>query len=205
MLSANRDIMIRTVLMLFSFGVFTNSGAAMSTEMLAANHILLQLITFSAFFLDGFAYVTEAEVGSALGGKDIGRFDNAIKRCSILALGTAGVLALIAFALGNAIVSLLASDQVVVKTAVAYLPYCSLYIFISVAAFQLDGVFIGAIRSAEMRNASLLAVAGFIALWWLLSGDQSADGLWISFVAYVGFRALALGLFYPRLRASVAG
>lgn len=204
MLSANRDIMIRTVLMLLSFGVFTNSGAAISTEMLAANHILLQLITFSAFFLDGFANVTEAEVGSALGANDTERFDNAIRRCSLLALATSMALATTVLIFGSQIVSLLASDQLVVNTAATYLPYCSLYILISVAAFQLDGVFIGAIRSAEMRNASILAVTAFLLLWWAMSGDQNPEGLWFSFVAYVALRAVALGLFYPRLRASVS-
>jgi MATE family multidrug resistance protein len=204
MLSANRDIMIRTVLMLFCFGVFTNSGAAISTEMLAANHILLQLITFSAFFLDGFAYVTEAEVGSALGAKNQSRFDNAIRRCSVLAVATAGVLALIVLLLGSQIVNLLANDALVVSTTLTYLPYCSLYILLSVAAFQFDGVFIGAIRGADMRNASILAVSAFLALWWLLSGGENPEGLWISFIAYVALRAVALSLFYPRLRASVS-
>lgn len=204
MLSANRDIMIRTVLMLFAFGVFTNSGAAISNEMLAANHILLQLITFSAFFLDGFAYVTEAEVGQALGAKDSARFDNAISKCSHLAIGTAGLLSLSIYTFGSVIVGLLASDALVVSTTLHYLPFCALYILISVAAFQLDGAFIGAIRGADMRNASILAVAGFIGFWWLLSGDTNPQGLWISFVTYVGLRALALVLFYPRLRASVS-
>lgn len=204
MLSTNRDIMIRTVLMLLAFAVFTNSGAAISNNMLAANHILLQLITFSAFFLDGFAYVTEAEVGRALGAKDIGRFDNAMKRCSVLATVTAGLLCIIVFTGGELIVGAIAKDLQVVGTTLAYLPFCSVYIFVSVAAFQLDGAFIGAIRSAEMRNASILAVTLFIGCWWLLSGDENPLGLWLSFVAYVVFRAVSLSLFYPRLRASVS-
>ena len=204
MLSANRDIMIRTVLMLFAFGVFTNSGAAMGDQILAANHILLQLITFSAFFLDGFAYVTEAEVGQAKGANNLQRFDNAVKRCSVLAAATACGLALLFTALAGPLIRWIADDPTVVATTIEYLPYCTLYIVLSVAAFQLDGIFIGAIRGGDMRNASVLAVTAFLSLWWLVSADSNPQALWLSFVCYVIFRALALGLFYPRLRASIS-
>ena len=61
-LAANLDIMIRTLLLVFSFAFFTNQGARFGDIALAANHILLQIISFSAFFLDGFAFAVEGLV-----------------------------------------------------------------------------------------------------------------------------------------------
>ena len=58
-LQANSDIMIRTLFLLLGFAIFTDQAARFGDTQLAANHILLQFISFSAFFLDGFAYVSE--------------------------------------------------------------------------------------------------------------------------------------------------
>jgi len=62
-LSANGDIMIRTLLLVASFAWFVRQSAAFGDDALAANHILLQLISFSAFFLDAFAYVARSHGG----------------------------------------------------------------------------------------------------------------------------------------------
>ena len=67
LLAANRDIMIRTLALLFSFAWFVNSGAKVGTAELAGNEVLLQFITVSAFVLDAFAFVTEKEAGEAFG------------------------------------------------------------------------------------------------------------------------------------------
>ena len=51
----NRDIMIRTLCLIFAFAWFTDQGARLGDLSLAANLILMQFVTFSAFFIDGFA------------------------------------------------------------------------------------------------------------------------------------------------------
>src|SRR5690606_12591460 len=79
MLSANRDLMIRTVLMLAGFAWFTNAGARFGDTVLAANHVLLQMISFSAFFLDGFAFAAEGLVGRAAGARQRAAFDAAVR------------------------------------------------------------------------------------------------------------------------------
>ena len=77
-LVANGDIMLRTLCLLAGFGWFARQGAALGEATLAANHLLLQLVSFSAFFLDGFAYVAEAQVGAAVGARDRGRLLRAV-------------------------------------------------------------------------------------------------------------------------------
>jgi multidrug resistance protein, MATE family len=87
--------------------------------------------------------------------------------------------------------------------AMEHLPLAALYVFCAFAAFQLDGIFIGATRTRDMRNASVASVAVFLLAWWPLSAWAGSHGLWWAFVIYVCARAVALGALYPRLRTAV--
>ncbi|MFT7470445.1 MAG: MATE family multidrug resistance protein [Kiritimatiellia bacterium] len=203
MLAANRDIMIRTLLLVFSFGFFINQSAQFGDVVLAANHILLQLISFAAFFLDGYAFVVESLVGSSVGAKRRDSFDIAVKRSSILALLTAAALALLLLLFGDVAVAVLTDLEPVQAAAQGSLFLAAIYIFFSFAAFQLDGIFIGASFTRQMRNAAFLSIAVFLAAWWILMDRFGVNGLWWAMIIYVAARADALLLFYPALRKSI--
>ena len=203
MLAANRDIMIRTLLLVFSFGFFINQSAQFGDVVLAANHILLQLISFAAFFLDGYAFVVESLVGSSLGARRRDSFDIAVKRSSILALVTAAVLALLLLLFGSSAVVVLTDIEPVQAAAQGSLFLAAIYIFFSFAAFQLDGIFIGASFTRQMRNAAILSIAVFLLAWWMLMDRFGVNGLWWAVIIYVSARAYALLLFYPALRKSI--
>jgi MATE family multidrug resistance protein len=205
-LRANGDILIRTFTLLLGFAWFTNQGAAFGDTTLAANHILLQMISFSAFFLDGFAFVAESFVGRAIGAGRRELFVHAVRRTSELALFTAIVLALAVAVSGSHVIRALTDLDSVRDEARVFLPWCVTYVLVSVAAFQLDGVFIGATATRDMRNAALVSAATFIAGGTLLVRHFQNHGLWLAFVGYVVVRALTLVVRYPavRLRATRA-
>lgn len=203
-LRANADIMVRTLFLLFGFAWFTNQGARYGDVILAANHILLQLIAFSAFFLDGFAFVTESLVGSAVGTGSRADFDRAVRRSTVLAAATAVLLAGGIAVFGSAAISALTDLVATQDAASRYLPCAAIYVLLAFPAFQLDGVFIGATRTRDMRNASMLSVAVFVAAWWALAPSYGNRGLWTAFLIYVVARALALLTRLPALRASLA-
>ena len=142
-ISSNFNIMIRTLLLVFSFAYFTNQSAQFGDITLAANHILLQLVSFAAFFLDGFAFVAEALVGKTMGEKFKAGFDDSVAKTSILAGITAIILALVVIIFGELMISALTDIQAIREEASNSLILIAIYIFLSVAAFQLDGIFIG--------------------------------------------------------------
>lgn len=203
-LSANADIMIRTLLMIFSFSFFINQSAIYSGVVLAANHILMQLISFAAFFLDGYAFVVEALIGATIGARNRLHFDLAIKRSTVLAGVSATILALLIWLFGEYAVALL-TDLESVRVAVGDMLFlASIYVFFSFAAFQLDGIFIGASHTAQMRNAAFLSVGVFLLAWWFLVSRYGVNGLWWAMIIYVVARAAALLIYFPALRASAA-
>ena len=56
----------------------------------------------------------------------------------------------------------------------------------------MDGVFIGATWSADMRNMMLLSLALYIAVWWLLTPLLGVSGLWIALLVFLGVRGISL-------------
>ena len=203
--SANLDIMLRTLILVFSFAFFINQSAKFGDTVLASNHILLQLIAFSAFFLDGYAFVVEALVGGAIGAKRRDVFDLAVRRSTVLALITAILLALVIALVGDIAVMLITDISSVRLAANQLLPFAALYVLFSFAAFQLDGIFIGASFTRQMRDAAALSIAVYFIAWWALSDQHGIQGLWGAMIIYVVARAVALLLFYPSLRRSVRG
>ncbi|MBR5147491.1 MAG: MATE family efflux transporter, partial [Bacteroidales bacterium] len=66
----NRDLMIRSFLLIISIAFFTNQSAKLGNNILAVNMILLQSFYIFSYFTDGFAYAGEALVGKFVGSND---------------------------------------------------------------------------------------------------------------------------------------
>lgn len=199
LISANVDIMIRTLLLVFAFAYFTNEAAKYGVVALAATHIVLQIMAFTAFFLDGFAYVAEAETGQSYGAKDRNLFAAALHKTTVLAGITAALLAALVAIAGGALVELMTDLTEVVVLSKVLLPICAVYVFASFPAFQLDGVFIGTSRTKEMRDASILSVVVFLLAVWLLSEALGLAGLWWAMVVFVVARALSLWIYFDKV------
>ena len=80
-----------------------------------------------------------------------------------------------------------------------YLIWMTLSPILSVWAYQLDGIFIGATRAAEMRNAMIVSVAIYTVSMFTLPDLLGNHGLWASVMLFMVVRALTLAAFYPRV------
>jgi len=195
----NADIMIRTFALLSGFAWFANQGAIFGDTTLAANHVLLQFVSMSAFFLDGFAHVSEMLSGKAIGAKDKQGFITQIKDSTQIAGVTAILLGSGIMLFAPLVISFITKDVQVQAIAEQHAVYAGVYIIVSFVAFQLDGVFIGATRSKEMRNTSIISLLVLIGAGTVLTQYYGNIGLWISFIIYVIARGVSLGAYMPKL------
>jgi MATE family multidrug resistance protein len=92
------------------------------------------------------------------------------------------------------------TNEEVRAVAGLYLVYAALTPLVGMLAFQMDGVFIGATWSNDMRNMMLVSLAIYLAVWWALSPSLGIDGLWIALLIFLGIRGVTL---YWRCRARV--
>lgn len=197
LLALNRDIMLRSLLLQLCFGALTVFGARLGPEIVAVNAVLMTLLTFTAYALDGFAYAVEAHSGQAYGARQTGQLQEvwraACRQSGLVAL----VFALIYALFGRQIVALLTSLPELRELANHYILWQVVLPVVGVWCYLLDGMFIGATRGAEMRNSMAVAAAGFaltlFTLPWL--GNH---GLWLALAVFLALRGLSLAVIWRR-------
>ena len=196
--AVSSDIMIRSLALVFAFAFFTAQGAAMGEVLLAANAVLMQFINVSAYVLDGLAFAAEALVGRAIGAQSPGAIVTAVRRTTLWAAGLALLVALVLFVFGDTFIRWMIVDESARAAAREYLFWSAAAPFVGVWCFQLDGIFIGATRTAEMRNAALASLVLFLGAWWLLRPFGN-HGLWASLHTHYLARTLTLLRYYRRI------
>jgi multidrug resistance protein, MATE family len=204
LVAVNRDIFLRTMCLLGSFGWFAHLGAKQGDAILAANALLLNFQTFMAYGLDGFAHAAEALVGAAIGARDRDAFRKAVK-VNLLwaALGALG-FSLVYWAAGGWIIERLTDQAAVQEAARTFLPWAALSPVISVWGFLLDGVFIGATRTHDLMRAMALSLAVFLGASWALVGPFGNHGLWAALLIFMAARGLTLTPLLPRVANAIA-
>ncbi len=200
-LSVNADIMIRTLALLAAFSWFMFQSAPAGDATLAANAVLMQLVGFTAHLLDGFAFAAETLAGAAIGAGKRDRFRQAVSVSSLWAGVIALALGALLVIVGSPAIDGLTTDTGVRSASKDALHWAALVPVLGVAAYQLDGIYIGATRTADMRNLMLLSAAIFFAAWYLLVPLLGNDGRWLSLLTLNVSRAGLLGLRYHALVA----
>ena len=188
----NRDILIRTFSLITAFTVMTRVGASFGPVTLAANAVLLNFFMISSFYLDGIATAAEQIAGQTIGARYRPGFERAVKLTGLWSLGLA--LASLAFflGLGPSIIGFITTAPEVRLAAELHLPYAALTALTGALAFQMDGIFIGATWSREMRNMMIVALAGYLATLAALVPMFGNHGLWIALNMFLALRGLLL-------------
>jgi MATE family multidrug resistance protein len=189
----NLDILIRTLALLFTFAFFTRQGAALGAVILAANAVHMQFFALSANCLDGFAAAAEQLAGTMIGARDRRGFLRAVRLSIGWSMASGAVITLIYLGVGRDFVALLTEAPLVRVAAEQSLVWAALVPLVAAAAFQLDGIFIGATWSRDMRNMMLLSVGVFLAAWAVLTPPLGNTGLWLAFLIFLGTRGATLG------------
>jgi len=202
MAKVNGDIMIRSILLEIGFVSFLFLGSSFNDATLAANQILIQFLSITVHALDGFAFAAETLVGQALGSKNRALFRRAVVMTSQWGLGTVILMALAFFVFGNSIINIMTTAQDVRTVSYEYLPWMVVAPLAGVAAWMLDGIFIGATRTADMRNMMFISFCVYLIALAILLPIYGNHGLWASLIIFSIARGVTLGFKYPALEAS---
>jgi len=201
MAMVNGDILIRSLLLLSIMTSFMFLGARFGDVTLASNQVLLQFLNITAYALDGFAFAAEALVGNALGARARPVLRRAAIMVSVWGVGCAVLLALVFALAGGAIIDLMTTAPGVRISAREYLPWMILTPITGIACWMLDGIFIGATRTRDMRNMMLLSALIYFAAAAAFVPWLGNHGLWLAMHVSFIARGVTLMLKYPALEA----
>ena len=203
MFALNRDIMIRSFVLLGAFALFARQGAQLGTLTLAANAVLMNFFLLSGYFLDGFATAAEQLAGRAVGARYRPAFMRAVQLTAFWGFAVSGLVSVLFLLTGDALVALMTTAPQVRAMAGDYLPWAALTAVTGVLAFQMDGVFMGSTWSRDLRNMMLLSFALFIAAMMTLPAQFGNAGLWMSLHLFLIGRGISLLAIMPvRARAT---
>ncbi len=194
-LRVNKDILIRTMFLIFAFSFFTAVSAKAGDNFLAINTLLLQYFMFFSYLIDGFAYAAEALVGRFMGSGNPAQLKKTIRLLFLWGGLTSIPFSLTYIAGGRAILGLLTNNQELIALSGEYMIYIYLIPIITFPAFLLDGIYIGATASAGMRNTMAVSTLVFyLPVYYLLVGPLGNHGLWLAFMSYMISRGVLMAL-----------
>ncbi|WAC28491.1 MATE family efflux transporter [Ancylobacter sp. SL191] len=203
--SVNSDMMIRSFALLLGLSFFTRQSGTLGIDILAANTILLRFYFFGVAFLDGVATAAEQLAGRAVGARYRPAFDRVIALTTLWGFVFAVLVSLGFLALSGTVIALAAPGPEVARLAYLYLPYAVALPIIGVVAFQMDGVYIGATWSREMRNLMLASLVLYVAACAVLQPLLGNHGLWIALGLFQCARSVAFRWMLPRLATRTMG
>ena len=200
MFSINRDIFVRNTALLCAFMFFYAQGARGGDIIIAANAVLHNLVLLGTFFLEGITTAAEQLCGQAFGARDPKTFGKAVRVTFLWCFVFAAAFTLAALLLGGTFIDFLTTNGQVRAYAHDYLAFAAFIPLAGVLAFELDGVFIGAIWTRDMRNAMVFSLGVYLAAFYLMR-PFGTRGLWLSLIVFYLSRGLSQAWRYRILSA----
>ena len=195
----NRDLMIRSFLLIISIAFFTNQSAKLGNNILAINMILLQSFYIFSYFTDGFAYAGEALVGKFVGSNDKTNLQKVVRLLLIWGFAISIPFTILYALFPTDFVKIISDNTEILTEVRPYYIYMIIIPLITFTAFIWDGIYIGATASKAIRNTMIIStIFVFIPSWYVLMPRFGNHGLWMAFLCFMIARGLAMTLMYKK-------
>jgi MATE family multidrug resistance protein len=197
-MKVNFDLFLRTVGLTFAFGFFYSQSSKLGNTVLAVNVVLMQFVNWMSYGIDGFAYASESLVGKYKGAKQTEALKIVIRQSFVWGGLVSLIYAVIYYIGGIQLFQIFSSDASLLSLAEELLLYMAIFPIISFASYMWDGIFVGLTATASMRNAMLLALMSFIAIFYMLPVSSTGDHIWQALCIFMVLRAVFQYGFYRK-------
>jgi MATE family multidrug resistance protein len=193
------DILIRFVVLISTYAIFTNLSSTMGTKVLAQNGLLLQIALLSQFTIQGVGMTTQTLTGNFKSKGETERLMPLLIISIATTIPIALVFALSAIIFPDTIFGLMTNHAEINQSINEYTIWLLPIVEVTVIVFMLEGYFIGLKEGSVLRNSVLISFfVGFLplaALAWYLQNNHL---LWLSLLSYVLVLSVGLGTQLPR-------
>ena len=155
--SISKNLFLRTMLLVFVQAYLIKKAGLIGVDQLASMEILLVIFGLSSYTLDAFAHSAESTVGVSIGSKNKENIYKSIKTTTEFALFFSIFIGIILYSFNYYMLAMFTDLMVLREMIDDVWGLVVITPFVSMLAFQLDGIFIGATLAKEMRNCMILS------------------------------------------------
>ena len=199
LLNINFDIFVRTLFLTFSFLWVTYLGSKIGEDYLAVNAILIQFIILAAFFLDAYAFTSEGIIGYTIGRRNEKSFLTVVKNSIQISFTTAIIISIFYLIFFKEIINIITDVEILRFISFQYIIWVILIPPIACFCYQLDGIFIGASQTKEIRNAMIVSVILFVICSIYLTRYFENHGIWFSLLLFMVLRSITLRFYFKNI------
>ena len=198
-LMLNRDLFLRTLILISAFSLFTNVSSAMGTLVLAENSVLLQVFSLVVYFIDGLAFATESLAGNFKGKGSNKQLIPLLKFSGVISFILALISVLIFVLFPQTLFGLLTNHEEIFPYLTSHVIWLLPVLGFGSIAFILDGYFIGLAEGVMLRNTALGSTfIGFVPVAVIAWHYNSSNLLWLALSLFMATRVVLLGLKVPK-------
>lgn len=197
-LNINKDIFLRTFMLSITFAFLYSQAALYGAIVMSVNVVLLQLLNWMSYGIDGFAYAAESLVGNYKGAKQNRAMHNVVNKSMLWA----GILACIYFGVYSVyyegIIRIFTNDAEVLRALKPYRIWIASVPIVAFVSYVWDGVFIGLTASKAMRNSMFLAFVCYFVTYFMLKDTFGFDALLTALTVYLIVRGVVQTYLYQK-------
>lgn len=198
--SISKNLFIRTMLLVFVQAYLIKKAGLIGVDELASMEILLVIFGLSSYTLDAFAHSAESTVGASIGSRNKENIYKSIRTTTELALCFSIFVGIILYVLNYYVLAIFTDLKILREMIDNIWGLVVITPFVSMLAFQLDGIFIGATLAKEMRNCMILSSIIFcFILEIVFQNSLDLQKLYSCFLFFLILRGLFLTMYLNRV------
>ena len=198
--SISKNLFVRTMILVSVQAYLIKKSGLIGVDQLATMEILIVIFGLSSYTLDAFAHAAESTVGVSIGSKNKKNIYKSIKNTTEFALTFSVLIGIVLYITDYYIINLFTDIPVLQDLTIDLWSLVIITPFISMLAFQLDGVFIGATLAKEMRNSMILSsLIFYLIIEFMIQDALNLKNLYSCFLLFLILRGVFLTFYLPRV------
>ena len=198
--SISKNLFMRTMLLVSVQAYLIKKSGLIGVDQLATMEILIVIFGLSSYTLDAFAHAAESTVGVSIGSKNKKNIYKSIKNTTEFALSFSVLIGIVLYITDYYIINLFTNIPVLQNLTIDLWTLVIITPFISMLAFQLDGIFIGATLAKEMRNSMILSsLIFYLIIEFIIQDTLNLKNLYSCFLLFLILRGVFLTFYLPRV------
>jgi len=189
------NILIRFLVLISTYSIFTNLSAVMGTNVLVENGLLLQIALLSQFSIQGIGMTVQTLIGNFKGKGETEKILPVFIVATLHSIPIALIYASVSFLFPETVFGLLTNSTEINASISSYTPWLFPLLVSTAIAFMLEGYFIGLKQGGEIRNSVLTAFGlGFLPLALYARSVMNSHLLWVALILYMLTLIFTLGV-----------